>query len=196
MGVLSRLARIRWSQIIDPPDPNTSVTSISASVITSGTIATARLGSGTANSSTFLRGDQTWAPAGGSGASATTIEVDLGTPKYEGRFTITDAGISPTSKIMCWQAPGPYTGKGTRADEAAMQQVEVIAVEPASGTATVYWQTPQMIASRQEPSESPVRDGQTAAAFPQMTKLIPTPDIPTRLGRIRGNVKFSYVIFA
>lgn len=35
--------------------------------ITSGTVATARLGSGTANATTFLRGDQTWAaPTGGS----------------------------------------------------------------------------------------------------------------------------------
>lgn len=40
-----------------------------ASDINSGTIGTARLGSGTANSSTYLRGDQTWAtPAGGSEA--------------------------------------------------------------------------------------------------------------------------------
>lgn len=37
-----------------------------ASDIVSGTIATARLGSGSASSSTFLRGDQTWAAAGGS----------------------------------------------------------------------------------------------------------------------------------
>lgn len=34
--------------------------------IVSGTIATARLGSGAASASTFLRGDQTWAAAGGS----------------------------------------------------------------------------------------------------------------------------------
>lgn len=44
-----------------------------------GTIATVRLGSGTANSSTFLRGDQTWAapPAGGGGLDAGLIVLSL-----------------------------------------------------------------------------------------------------------------------
>ena len=46
-----------------------TVTGIPASAIDSGTIATARLGSGTASSSTFLRGDQTFAAAGLNGWS-------------------------------------------------------------------------------------------------------------------------------
>ena len=45
-------------------------TGIAASAISSGTIATARLGSGTASSSTFLRGDQTYAEAGGTNTPA------------------------------------------------------------------------------------------------------------------------------
>ncbi len=100
-------------------------------------------GGGTTN---FLRADGTWAAAGGgSGASATTVEIDLGSAKFSGKFTITDAAITSSSKVLCWQAPGPYTGKGTLADEAEMQPVQVISVEPGSGSAVVKWQTPPTI---------------------------------------------------
>ena len=49
--------------------PVAQIPDLDASKITSGTIATARLGTGTADSTTYLRGDQTYAtPAGGSQA--------------------------------------------------------------------------------------------------------------------------------
>lgn len=42
-----------------------TISALDAGDITTGTMATARLGSGTADSTKFLRGDQTWATAGG-----------------------------------------------------------------------------------------------------------------------------------
>jgi hypothetical protein len=116
--------------------------------------------------------------------------VDLGsTAKWTGRFTITDAAISGTSKVLCWQAPGPYTSKGTRADEAEMQPVSVIAVNPGSGSATVYWQTPPMIASRQVPTMT----GGTATQIPKDPQAVARIEA-IRIGKARGNVKFSYLV--
>ena len=69
-------AKITTGTLADARVPN-----LNASKITAGTIATARLGSGTADSTTFLRGDQTYATAGGvdgivSNANATAITIN------------------------------------------------------------------------------------------------------------------------
>jgi len=119
---------------------------------------------------------------GGGGASATTVEVDLGSVAiFRGKFTITDAAITAAKKVLCWQAPGPYTGKGTLADEAEMQPVSVIAVEPLSGTATVRWQTPPMI---------------TTTGFKNNTGAASPQEQARRIGVVRGNVKFTYMVLA
>lgn len=75
-----------------------------ASDLASGTIATARLGSGTADSTTFLRGDNTWAvPAGGGGSSAGeysgTVDA-LSVPDLACRDTTFSATGATTSMII------------------------------------------------------------------------------------------------
>lgn len=125
----------------------------------------------------------------GGGGSATTVETNISTAKFTGKFTITDATISGTSKVLCWQAPGPYTGKGARADEAEMQPVSVIAVEPSAGSAIVKWQTPPMV----------VEVGGMASGRANTSTANPHLGASTtayRRGKVRGNVKFSYMVLA
>ncbi|MBL8794269.1 MAG: hypothetical protein JNM56_10205 [Planctomycetia bacterium] len=120
--------------------------------------------------------------------SGTTVERDLGsTPKWSGKFTITDAAITASSKVLCWQAPGPYTGKGTLADEAEMQPVQVIAVEPAAGSAVVKWQTPPMTSHALL-----LTIGSPGAGQPSRDQVT----VAVRLGKVRGNVKFTYMVLS
>lgn len=143
-----------------------------------------------AGSAKYLREDATWQSPPTGSASASTVEKDLGaTPVWSGKFTITDAAIGPTSKVFCWQAPGPYTGKGTRADEAELQPVQVIAVEPAAGSAVVKWQTPPMTSHAPLPTIGTVARVDAPALRDYQT-------LATRLGKVRGNIKFSYSVFA
>lgn len=69
------------------------IPSLDAAKITSGTMATARLGSGTANSSTFLRGDSTWGtPTAAAGGSPTQFQFNnSGAISGSSNFTFTSA---------------------------------------------------------------------------------------------------------
>lgn len=128
--------------------------------------------------------------AGGAGASWTMVEANFGlTPVSRGSFVITDAAITGSSKIIIQQAPGPYTNKGTRADEAEMDQIYVT-VEPGTGTATARWKVVGFITP--DPTfyqNSSIRSQNILTA----AHAIPPPVIRMK-GLVKGNFKFFYTV--
>lgn len=75
------------------------------------------------------------------GAAAIAVgEINLGsTPARSGRATLTDAAFVATDDLIVTLAPGPYTGKGLRADEAELTGLITFSAVAGVGSATVYW---------------------------------------------------------
>ena len=85
-------------------------------------------------------GDVTITATGGTPTiSMSSVEVNLGTAKRSGHFTIAGSGLTVGKAVLIAQATGPYTGKGTRADEAEMDMLIVTGVVTDASTITCYW---------------------------------------------------------
>jgi hypothetical protein len=96
-------------------------------------------GGGTSN---FLRADGSWTPPPtGSGTFAPpVVEVDLGSQgKRSGRFVIPGVGLTIGKPVIVQQSAGPYTGKGTLADEAEMDRLNVNGSVTSATEITCYW---------------------------------------------------------
>jgi len=90
------LSKITTESLLDGEVTDAKISALSASKL-SGTIATARLGSGTASSSTFLRGDQTYAAAGG---GAWTL-IESQTASFDSAIDFTTGINSTYSAYVC-----------------------------------------------------------------------------------------------
>jgi hypothetical protein len=146
-----------------------------------------------------------WVPLGfpGAGAAAdvaggnlglTSVEVNLGsTLKASGKFTVTDASVSTASRIAIWQAPGPYTNKGSRVDEALMDRVTAIAV-PGAGQFDVYWETIGGYVGQPGPGEVTSLNPTIGGAIDAFGANVQATHVARRIGRVRGNMKFLYTV--
>jgi len=69
------------------------------------------------------------------------VEKDLGTsPLFSGTFDITGlSGLTAGKPVYIQQAAGPYTGKGTREDEAEMDQAIITGYAVDANTIRAYW---------------------------------------------------------
>jgi len=81
--------------------------------------------------------------AGGAGSVGfTQVEVDLGaTARRVGSFTIAGSGMTIGKPVLISKAAGPYTGKGTRADEAELDLIAAIGVVESGTAIRVFWQS-------------------------------------------------------
>jgi hypothetical protein len=83
----------------------------------------------------------------GAGTSASLIEVDLGAqPARSGKFVIGGlSGLITGSRVRIEQAIGPYTSKGTLADEYEMDAVTASGAVTAATDITAYWASATLV---------------------------------------------------
>lgn len=83
---------------------------------------------------------------GGAGFALTTVEVNVGSAwRRSGRFTIAGAGMTTGKPVLVRQANGPYTGKGTRADEAEMDMLNVSGKVLDATTIECFWTAQRLV---------------------------------------------------
>lgn len=88
-----------------------------------------------------LRGDGTFGAVPIVFGTAEVSLVAAPNARHSGHVQITGlAGLTAGKPVLVNQAPGPYTGKGTRADEAEMDQVSFIGKVLSATVIDLYWE--------------------------------------------------------
>lgn len=116
-GVLGASAGFTWNSgtstltATNIAGAGAALTDLNASNLTTGTVATARLGTGTADSTTYLRGDGTWATASSGSVTTVTASGNLGDPSLTKSVQI---GLQNNTQPSVWWINPTNVGAGLR----------------------------------------------------------------------------------
>ncbi len=132
----TNLGLVIGTDVLAPNGNGSSLTNLNASNLATGTVGTARLASGTANSTTFLRGDQTWASA--------SAAVDVQTFNSTGTWTKPTGGQT-MARVQVWGGGGggarsdyPYNNQSGAGGGGGYNEITVpLSTFAATVTATV-----------------------------------------------------------
>lgn len=116
----------------------TKKSSTPSAVPTAGDLQVGELAVNTADGKLYTKHtDNSIKQIGGTGGSSwIRLEIDLGSmPRRDLKFTITDAGISPSSKVIVVPDGKPATGRG---QDDWQWDTASFAVNPSSGSCVVY----------------------------------------------------------
>lgn len=72
-------------------------------------------------------------------APMSIADIDVGNTADSGRFVISGAGFDPAKRLVINVNAGPYTGKGSLADEAEMDAITVNGHVLDSTTLECFW---------------------------------------------------------
>jgi len=130
-----------------PAASGVNLTALNATNIGSGTVPTARLGSGTASSSTFLRGDQTYAEAGGGKVLqvVSTAKTDIYSSTSPSTFvnitgfTVAITPAATSSKILITVSVGYATTTANNSYFRLVRGTTAIAIGDARGSRKRTW---------------------------------------------------------
>jgi hypothetical protein len=97
-AALTNTTQVATTAFVTAADTTVATNAANASNLTSGTVATARLGSGTANSTSYLRGDSSWATVSGGATGGGSDQV----------FTLNDQIVSTNYTIPAGKNAGTF----------------------------------------------------------------------------------------
>jgi len=135
--------------VVDGVYEDITVSGGETSIVLNSPVDPTKLGSGSANSTTYLRGDSTWASIPGVTGNSGTTTIDFGAfpGLSDAAVTVYEPSIGPTSIVQAWLVAADTADHS--ADEHVVETIQVIPGAAVAGAGfTIYAKNTNTVASQ------------------------------------------------